>query len=100
MDEELFEKLEHSYSANNSDGKFYDLYQKIQHKPTVISREIRPLTALYPFPPKKMSFIGLRSQASLSISAPSGLQGRYAHAYGIFAPFYYIILKQNVGGGV
>ena len=39
MDEELFEKLEHSYSVNNSDGKFDDLYQKIQHKPTFHQRK-------------------------------------------------------------
>ena len=40
----------------------------------------------------KMCFIGLRSRASLSISALRGRRGRYAHAYGICAPFYCLSL--------
>ena len=46
MDEELFEKLEHSYSVNNSDGKFDDLYQKIQHKPTFHQRNRTPFSKI------------------------------------------------------
>ena len=54
-----------------------------------ISREIRPLAALYSPPPyKKMCFTGLRSLTSLLISNLSGRQGLYSHAYGICAPFY------------
>ena len=41
----------------------------------------------------KMCFIGLRSRASLSISALSGRRGLYAHVCGICAPFYCISLK-------
>ena len=48
----------------------------------VMSLEIRPQAALYPPPPiQKMCFIGL-------LSALSDRRGRYAHAYGICAPFY------------
>ena len=51
-----------------------------------MSLEIRPLAVLYPSPHTKSCFIGLWSQASLSISALSGRRGRYAHSYGICTP--------------
>ena len=65
------------------------------------SCEIRPL-APPRAPPTKKCFIGLRSRTSLSISALSARRGRYAHAYGICAPFYCISLKIYMGdkGGV
>ena len=62
----------------------------------VISREIRPLAALYP-PPYKKYFKGLRSRASISISALTVRRWRYAHAYGSCALFYCISLKNNYG---
>ena len=56
----------------------------------VISREITPLATLYSPPAyKKKCFKGLLS----------GRRGRYAHAYGIWAPFYYNRLKNIYGGG-
>ena len=66
-----------------------------------MSPEIRPLVALYPPPPhiQKMCCIGLRSRATLLISALSGRRGRYAHAYGICTPFYCISLKNIYRGG-
>ena len=59
----------------------------------LISREITPVNT-------KKFFIGLRSRASLSISALSGRQGRNTHAYGICTPFYCISLKNIYGGGI
>ena len=50
-----------------------------------------------PQPHTKKCFIRLRSRASLSISALSGRRGLYAHAYGIYAPFYCISLKYIQG---
>ena len=47
------------------------------------------------YTPRPPCFIGLRSRASLSITVVSG--GRYAHAYGICAPFYCISLKNITG---
>ena len=61
----------------------------------VISTEIRPLAALYPTH-KKVWFIGLRSRASLSISALSGRRGWCA-----FAPIYIVSVKKiYMGGGI
>jgi hypothetical protein len=67
----------------------------------VISREIRPLacSVIHPPPIQRKCFIGLRSQASLSISALSGRREWYAHVYGICAPFFCISLKNIWGGG-
>ena len=47
----------------------------------------------------KMWFIGMRSRASHSISALRGRRGRYAHAYGICAPFYCFSPKIIYGWG-
>ena len=60
--------------------------------------KLEPRQRYTPFPIQKNCFIGLRSQASLSISAPSGCRGLYAHAYGIFTPFYSISLQIYMGG--
>ena len=61
--------------------------------------KLDPWPRYIPPPKPKKCFIGLRSRASLPISALSGRQGRYAHAYGFCAPFYWISLKRNYGGG-
>ena len=45
-------------------------------------------------------FLVLRSRASLSISSLSGRRGRYAHAYGICAHFYWISLKKKHDRGI
>ena len=58
------------------------------------------LTIIPRFFGEKISFLGLRSQALLSISALSGRWGRYAHAYGICAHFYYISQKKLLRGEV
>jgi hypothetical protein len=51
----------------------------------VISREIKPLAALYPPP--------------LFRAVLRGRRRRYAHAYGNCAPFYCISLNNIYGGG-
>ena len=55
----------------------------------VISRQIRPLAALYPLTPLKKVLY----RAAISSFALSGRWGRYTHVYGICAPFYCISLK-------
>ena len=68
----------------------------------VISREIRPLSALYPRAPASIQKVLYR--AAISSFAPdlplSGRQGRYAHACGICALFYCMSIKKKYGGGV
>ena len=59
----------------------------------VISREIRPLAALYPPPPYKKVLY----RAAISSFALSGRRGRYAHAYGICTSFYCISLNAARG---
>ena len=55
----------------------------------VISREIRPLEALYPLPPYKKCFIGLRSRSPLSEVAWAGLLMPTA-----FAPLSIVSVKK------
>ena len=59
------------YLSNSIHGKYDKMKNKVflMHLKTVMSLEIRPLAALSPPPTQKMCFIGLRSRASLLISA-------------------------------
>ena len=72
-----------------------DFWKRVTGKEGVTKRWRFPLLLfVWVFFIQKMCFIGLRSRASLSIFALRGRQGRYAHAYGICATFYCIILKE------
>ena len=74
----------------NAKSDYYDLLGMLLGIYLVISRQIRPLAAFIPTPHIK---------SAISSFALSSLRGRYAHVYGICAPFYCIILKKYMGGG-
>ena len=65
------------------------ILRSIINKFWVISREIRPIAALYPPTQKKY-----KKNCSIGLlrSAISDRRGRYAHAQGNCTPFYYIYI--------